>query len=66
MIAAPSRPPSADRRALAVILLSVLLDMMGIGIVVPVLPQMIQTIAHTDISEASIVGGWLFVAYSAM
>lgn len=64
--AAQDRPPVADRRALAVILLSVLLDMMGIGIVVPVLPQMIRAIAHSDISEASIIGGWLFVAYSAM
>ncbi len=66
MTAAPSRPPAAERRALAVILLSVLLDMMGIGIVVPVLPEMIRAIGHTDLSQASIVGGWLFVAYSAM
>ena len=65
-VAVQDRPPAADRRALAVILLSVLIDMMGIGIVVPVLPQMIEAIAHTDISEASVVGGWLFVAYSAM
>lgn len=64
--AAQDRSPAADRRALAVILLSVLLDMMGIGIVVPVLPQMIRAIAQTDLSEASIIGGWLFVAYSAM
>ncbi len=65
-VAAQDRSPVADRRALAVILLSVLLDMMGIGIVVPVLPQMIRAIAQTDLSEASIIGGWLFVAYSAM
>ena len=64
--AAQDRSPVADRRALAVILLSVLLDMMGIGIVVPVLPHMIRAIAQSDISEASIIGGWLFVAYSAM
>ena len=61
-----ARPRAADRKALAVILLAVLIDMMGIGIVVPVLPEMIRSIAHTDISQASIIGGWLFVAYSAM
>ncbi len=60
------RPPVADKKAIAVILLSVLIDMMGVGIVVPVLPEMIRSIAHSDISEASIIGGWLFVAYSAM
>lgn len=51
---------------MAVILMSVLIDMMGIGIVVPVLPELIRSVAHTDISDASVVGGWLFVAYSAM
>jgi DHA1 family tetracycline resistance protein-like MFS transporter len=66
MNVAPLRPPAADRKALAVVLLAVLIDMMGIGIVVPVLPDMIRSIAHSDISEASIIGGWLFVAYSAM
>lgn len=66
MTVAIDRPRVADKRAMAVILLSVLIDMMGVGIVVPVLPQMIEAIAHSDISDASIAGGWLFVAYSAM
>lgn len=60
------RPHGADRKAMAVVLFSVLVDMMGIGIVVPILPDMIRSIAHSDISQASVVGGWLFVAYSAM
>ncbi len=54
------RPRVADRKAIAVVLFSVLVDMMGIGIVVPILPDMIRSIAHTDISQASVVGGWLF------
>lgn len=66
MTALHDRPRVADKRALAVVLLSVLIDMMGIGIVVPVLPEMIRSIARTDISQASVIGGWLFVAYSAM
>jgi DHA1 family tetracycline resistance protein-like MFS transporter len=62
----PDRPKAADKKALAVVLFSVLLDMVGIGIVVPVLPDMIRAIAGSDISRASVISGWLFVAYSAM
>lgn len=58
--------PATRKRALAVVLASVLIDMMGIGIIIPVLPELIRSIAGTDLSQASIVGGWLFVAYSAM
>ncbi|WP_131115382.1 TCR/Tet family MFS transporter [Lichenihabitans psoromatis] len=59
-------PAPSHRLALSVVLASVLLDMVGIGIVVPVLPEMIRAISGSDISQASVVGGWLFVAYSAM
>ena len=58
--------PTTRKRALAVVLASVLIDMMGIGIIIPVLPEMIRSIAGSDLSQASVVGGWLFVAYSAM
>lgn len=51
--------------ALAVIVVTVLLDMMGIGIIVPVLPSLIANLAGEGISNASVIGGWLFMAYSA-
>ena len=51
--------------AFAVVLVSVLLDMVGIGIIVPVLPSLIESLSGQGISEASVVGGWLFMAYSA-
>ena len=66
MSAMLDRPPVARGRAMAVILMSVLIDMMGIGIVVPVLPELIRSVAHTDIWDATVVGGLLFAAYSAM
>ncbi|MDQ0395033.1 TCR/Tet family MFS transporter [Labrys monachus] len=52
--------------ALTFVLITVLIDMIGLGIIIPVLPRLIADIAHVDIAQASILGGWLFVAYSAM
>lgn len=55
-----------SRHALTFVLITVLIDMIGIGIILPVLPGMIRDIAHADLSQASVIGGWLFIAYSAM
>jgi MFS transporter, DHA1 family, tetracycline resistance protein len=52
--------------ALTFVLITVLIDMIGFGIVIPVLPRLIEDIAQVDIARASVIGGWLFVAYSAM
>lgn len=54
------------KHALTFVLITVMIDMIGIGIIIPVLPELIETIAHVDLSAASILGGWLFIAYSAM
>ena len=61
-----ARVARPGRRALAFVFATVLIDMIGIGLIVPVLPDMIRDIAGTDLSGASALGGWLFVAYSAM
>ncbi|MEW9304870.1 TCR/Tet family MFS transporter [Labrys neptuniae] len=52
--------------ALTFVLITVLIDMIGLGIIIPVLPRLIEGVAHVDIARASVIGGWLFVAYSAM
>lgn len=52
--------------ALTFVLITVLIDMIGLGIIIPVLPRLIESVAHVDIAQASMIGGWLFVAYSAM
>ena len=61
--AIPRRP---GKNALFVVLLTVLLDMLGIGIIVPVIPTLIESLAGTGISNASVIGGGLFMVYSAM
>jgi DHA1 family tetracycline resistance protein-like MFS transporter len=58
--------PKTSPHALTFVLITVLIDMIGLGIVIPVLPGLIEDIAHVDIARASVIGGWLFVAYSAM
>src|SRR3954452_12659400 len=54
------------KHALTFVLITVLIDMIGLGIILPVLPGLIKDLAHVDVSSASTVGGWLLVAYSAM
>lgn len=40
--------------------------MIGMGLIWPVTPKLIETISGRDISGASLLGGWLFFAYGAM
>lgn len=67
-----SAPPPADtpakpvsRHAVSFVLLAVLLDMVGFGLIIPVLPALIKDVGHVDIADASVIGGWMFLAFSA-
>ncbi len=59
-------PAQSHRRALAFIFLTVLIDVIGFGIVIPVLPKLIMTLAHVGIGDAARLGGYLMFAYSGM
>jgi DHA1 family tetracycline resistance protein-like MFS transporter len=52
--------------ALGFIFVTVLIDVIGFGIIIPVLPQLIQTLTGGDMSEASRYGGWLMFTYAFM
>ena len=54
------------RPAIAFILLAVLVDSIGFGIVIPVLPQLIAELGHTDIEGAARISGWLMFGYALM
>ena len=56
----------APRAATFFVLLTVLIDMVGMGLVWPVLPRLIEEVSGSDLAGASIWGGWLFVAYAGM
>lgn len=58
---------AANRKAaLGFIFLTLLIDVTGLGIIIPVLPKLIQELIHGDVSMASRYGGWLTFAYAIM
>lgn len=48
------------------IFVTILIDVIGFGLVIPVLPRLIQDLIAGDISEAGKWGGWLTFAYAIM
>ena len=62
-----SKPPlPAGRRAFVFVWVTVLLDMVGIGLIIPVVPAILHDLTGLDAAEASVYGGWLLFAYAAM
>lgn len=54
------------KAALGFIFVTILIDVIGFGIIIPVVPNLIMELGHTDISNASLYGGWLMFAYAGM
>ena len=62
----PWAVPTSSRHALTFVLLTVLIDTIGFGIVLPVLPALIRDLRHAGLDDAARWGGWLAFAYAAM
>jgi len=58
--------PSSNRRGLIFIILVVLIDSVGFGIILPVMPGLIITLTDVSLSEASRIGGFLLFTYAIM
>ncbi len=58
---APARKP-----ALIFIFFTLLIDVTGLGIIIPVLPKLIEELIHGGISIAARYGGWLTFSYAFM
>jgi DHA1 family tetracycline resistance protein-like MFS transporter len=54
------------QRAVRFVVLTVLIDAMGFGIVLPVLPGIIMKLGHVGLADATRIGGWLGLAYAAV
>lgn len=54
------------KAALGFIFITLLIDVTGIGIIIPVLPDLIIELAGVTISEAAAVGGWLIFSFAIM
>ncbi|HEX5130882.1 MAG TPA: TCR/Tet family MFS transporter [Candidatus Krumholzibacteria bacterium] len=56
----------AGKTTILFIFIAVLVDIIGLGIIVPVVPNLIMTLTGEGISRAAIYGGWLWFAYAVM
>ena len=55
------------KAAVGFIFLTLLIDVIGLGIIIPVMPQLIKHLVGTeDISKVSIYSGWLTFLYASM
>lgn len=52
--------------AIAFILVTVLLDMVGLGIVLPVLPNLLESLTGEEVAGAAKIGGYLVFIYALM
>jgi MFS transporter, DHA1 family, tetracycline resistance protein len=50
--------------AISFIFITMLIDITGWGIIIPVIPKLIKELIHGDVSEAAKYGGWLTFAYA--
>ncbi|MGB3140014.1 MAG: TCR/Tet family MFS transporter [Aestuariivirga sp.] len=55
-----------SRHAVTFIFITVFLDMVGFGLIMPVLPRLIEDVSGADLAGASLLAGWLFFAYGGM
>src|ERR1700751_2402909 len=60
--------PSKTKKqaALGFIFITLLIDVTGLGIIIPVLPKLIETLIHGDLSQASRYAGLLTLSYAGM
>ena len=52
--------------ALGFIFVTLLIDVIGFGIIIPVIPKLISQLVQGSLSDASRYGGWLMFAFSIM
>ncbi len=56
--------PAPRRSAIVFIFITVLIDTIGFGIILPVLPELIMQLTGTGLSQAARYGGWLYFVYA--
>ena len=54
-----------SKYAITFVFITVLLDMVGFGLIIPVQPGLISQVAKVDVAHASMIGGGMFFAFSA-
>jgi DHA1 family tetracycline resistance protein-like MFS transporter len=57
---------TSRKAAMGFIFITLLIDVTGLGLIIPVFPKLIQQLIHGSLSEASEWGGWLTFVYAIM
>jgi len=58
---------NTKKAAVGFIFLTLVIDIVGLGIIIPVIPQLIEGLLNThDLSKASLYGGWMTFLYASM
>src|ERR1700742_2389894 len=60
------QPSFASRYALAFIFITMLVDTIGLGIIIPVTPKLIADLTHENLSGAAQWGGFLLFLFALM
>ena len=60
----PAGAGGAPTGRLAFVLALVLMDVIGFGLIVPVLPELVSELGQVGMSEAAGIGGWIIMAYA--
>ncbi|MFY1045894.1 TCR/Tet family MFS transporter [Chryseobacterium sp. GP-SGM7] len=55
---------SKKKAAIGFIFVTLLIDVIGLGIIIPVIPKLIEQLIHGSVNEAAKYGGWLAFAYA--
>jgi MFS transporter, DHA1 family, tetracycline resistance protein len=61
-----TRLRTPGRHAVAFVAITVLLDTVGFGLILPILPTLLMELTGESVSRAAIYGGWLTFAYAVM
>jgi len=59
-------PAPSPTSTLTLVALIVFIDMVGIGLIVPVLPDLLEEVTGKGLVESAQIGGWLLFAYALM
>lgn len=56
----------SEKQSLIFIFITVLVDVIGVAVIIPVIPELIGNLAEVSVDEAASIGGMMMMAFSAM
>jgi MFS transporter, DHA1 family, tetracycline resistance protein len=62
----PASPAASHKHALTFVALTLLLDTMGFGLIMPVYPRLLVELTGQSLSRAAVYGGWLGFVFATM